>query len=88
MSTFVSVIHTFAIPIILKVGSSPRENINRRIVAPMNVRIPEGLGKVTIITNDMNMAAQTKPDSRGSSSAKQQKYRESLMFEVVVDVKM
>ena len=59
---------TFANPKILRVGSSPTEKISLRIVEPTKVLIPDGRGKVTIMTNDTIMANQTSTDKRESRS--------------------
>ena len=62
---------TFKVPSRYKVGSSPTENIRRRMVEAMNVLIPDGRGNVMTMASDINMAAHTSPDKRGSSSEQQ-----------------
>ena len=61
---------TFNVPIKMSVGSSPTEKINLKMVEAMNVRIPEGRGKVMTIARDTNMAVHTNPDNQESKSEK------------------
>ena len=61
---------TLASPSILRVGSSPTEKMRRRMVEPANVQMPDGRGKVTIITNEIHIAIQTRADRRASRSAR------------------
>ena len=41
------------------------------MVEAMNVLIPDGRGNVMTMASDINMAAHTKPDKRGSNSEQQ-----------------
>ena len=43
------------------------------MVEAMNVLIPDGRGNVMTMASDINMAAHTNPDKRGSSSEQQGK---------------
>lgn len=68
---FVSVL-TLTVPRSIKVGSIPMEKMSRTMVEMTRV-MTTNLGGghiVTVIANDANIVAQTKPDKRGSNSAK------------------
>ena len=52
-------------------GSRPTEKMRRRMVEAMKVLIPEGRGNVITTARETNMAAQTRPDNRVSSSTTQ-----------------
>lgn len=60
----------------IKVGSIPIEKIRRTMVEMTRVMTTNlGGGQiVTVIANDANIVAQTKPDKRGSNSGKQKPF--------------
>ena len=50
------------------------------MVDAMNVLIPDGRGNVITMARDINMAAQTNPDKRGSSSVKKRQDKVKMVF--------
>ena len=55
---------TFTIPSSRRVNSNPIEKNKRTMTANINVRTPEGRGKITISANEMNIAIHTNNERR------------------------
>ena len=66
----------------MRVGSSPRENMSLRMLDAISVWMPDDRGAVTTIAMETNIAVQTRPDRRGSSSEKVNSQCKFFIFDI------